>query len=154
MHLLMVVLSEGHNEGTVGAFTIVEPRRSSHRLPVLSWIFRFSALGLLPVLLDSEPNEAFCRTPVGEDSNWQPESQPSLNKFSDDDDEQFLLWFLGVWLVLVRTSPRGPAMEASQETGFQQTCWWHTSFSKPTPRPVLTRSYSLDNLRGESGSLS
>lgn len=127
--------SEDYSEGMIGGSTRFEPRRSLHKLPVLSWALWLSARGLLPVLLDTEPKVVFCRTPVGDDSNLGLESQPSVKRFRDD-DEQFLHRSFGVLEVLVKTSPNGPAMEVSQEMGIQLACRWLTSFRTPTPRPM------------------
>lgn len=131
-------------EGMVGRSTLVEPKISSHMLPLLSWDLWFSTLGLLLVLLDTEQNEVFCRMPVGEDSNQVCKPQLSVKKFTDD-DSRFLHWSSTLLVLLFRTSPRGPAMEDSQEIGNQPGWQLLASLGAAAPRPTSIVSYSCSD---------
>lgn len=85
-------------------------------------------MGLLTeLLLESEQNVDFCKTPVGEDPN------------------------VGLFVVLLSTSPKGPPKEFPHEIGIQV----FTFFTGWTVSSVcIERSNSRDSLRGESGVLS
>lgn len=86
-------------------------------------------LGLLPVLLfEREPNAVFCSTPVGDKVICWLLSQPSVIRLRAEG-------------LLFNTSPNGPPIELSQETGIH--C--DLSLLLPTPSPIL---------RGERLSLS
>lgn len=106
------------------------------------------------MLLDKDPKPVFCRTPVGDEPIRGLESQPSVKRFRDDDKQFSLESFAALLLVLLRTSPKGPPMEDSQEIGIQLACLWLASSKTPTLKPIGTGSYSQDNLSGETVSFS
>lgn len=125
--------SNSYKDGSEEELTRVEPSRSLQRLAP-SLVFLFPALGLLPaLLLESEPNEVFCKTPVGDDPSRGLPSQPSVMRLRADE----FLQSPPLLLVLCRTSPRGPPMEVSQEMGIQLVCLWFGSLrTLPTPKPI------------------
>jgi|APAra0007618407_1042631.scaffolds.fasta_scaffold10210_1 hypothetical protein len=83
-------------------------------------------MGLLTeLLLESEQNVDFCKTPVGEDPN------------------------VGLFVVLFSTSPRGPPKEFPHEIGIQVFTFF-TVGSIVVSSVWIDRSSSRDSLRGES----
>lgn len=93
-----------------------------------------SVLGLLPALLfEKQPKVVFCRTPVGDNVICWLLSQLSVIRFRAG-GLLFVLWF--------KTSPNGPPIDVSQETGIQFTCCdlslkTFVLVVLPTPNPIL-----------------
>lgn len=131
-----------------------EPRRLLQMLtpscPLLC-----SVLGLLPaLLLESDLNVVFCKTPVGEDPTGGLRSHPSVIRLRAD----VLLLSPKLLLVLCKTSPRGPPIVFPQEMGTHWASLWLGSSRPvgptPIPKPIWVGSSSRDNLKGERASFS
>lgn len=88
-------------------------------------------MGLLTeLLLESEQNVDFCKTPVGEDPN------------------------VGLFVVLFNTSPRGPPKEFPHEIGIQVFTFFTAAGSSVVSSVWIEISNSRDSLRGEGVLLS